>query len=563
MPADLPADVPADPPADLPADLRAALDDYERALAADDLPALDDAFADEPTTLRGDAAGLLVGADAIRAFRGTRGGVAPRTTRRLEARRLADDCWLLVSVHAYDGGGSGLQTQVWRRDPDRWRVVAAHVTGRTRAFDRTVWRTVGDPMYQGAYDGPLRGLRVAVKDVVAVKGYRVGAGNPTWLDGATPERHHAPAVLDLLQGGASVRGIARTDELAYSVAGDNPHHGTPPNGALPGALPGGSTSGPASAVATGQADVGLGTDTAGSLRVPASYQGLWGLRTTHGLVPRQGVLPLAPSFDTVGWLARDGATLERVVRWCLADGDDAAPGDGSTDGSTDGAGTRLVVPVEAVEACDPGTAEAFRAWLRTAAAALPGCTLAEASLGPLDAWAADFRTVQAAEAWRLHGAWVRAHPGALGAAVAGRFATAAQVTPAQERAARERLDGLRARVRALVADAVLVLPTTPGPAPARTLDPAALDAVRAATLRLTAPAAVGRLPALSVPLLTVPSPLGPAPVGVCLVGAPRTDLALVALGRRLAAATAVPARAAAAATAAAAPADRTTTGGPR
>ncbi|NUU16623.1 DUF3225 domain-containing protein [Cellulomonas humilata] len=489
----------------LPADLQEAFDAYERALATDDVAALDDAFAAGPRTLRGDGDGLLVGHDAISAFRSTRGGIAPRVLDRVESRQLADDCWLIVATSRYEGGGSGLQTQVWQLSEGRWRITAAHVTGRTRSFDTSVWRTVGDPLYQGAFDGPLLGLRVAVKDVFAVRGYRIGAGNPTWLREAAREREHAPAVLDLLKGGASVRGLARTDELAYSIAGANPHYGTPANGAVPGALPGGSSSGPATAVATGQADVGLASDTAGSVRVPASYQGLWGLRTTHGLVPRQGMLPLAPSFDTVGWLTRTGATLELVAAWCLDD--DAPP-----------LPSRLVVPSEVLRLVDPATREAFESWA-------PG-TVEEVEVGPLDAWFEAFRVVQAAEAWRAHGAWIDAHPDAVGPGVRERFAIARDVTASDEASARAEVDRLSGVIRAIVDDAVLVLPTTPGPAPARTDD---LEHVRAATLRMTALAGIGGLPALSVPALRV----GPAPVGVCFVGPRGSDLSLIRLARSL------------------------------
>ncbi|MEZ0447038.1 AtzH-like domain-containing protein [Cellulomonas sp. ICMP 17802] len=496
----------------IPEELQAAFDAYERALADDDVAALDDAFAPGPSTLRGDGDGLLVGHDAISAFRSTRGGIAPRVLDRVESRRLADDCWLLVATSRYDGGGTGLQTQVWQLADGRWRITAAHVTGRTPSFDRSVWRTVGDPLYQGAFEGPLLGLRVAVKDVFAVRGYRIGGGNPTWLRDAAPERQHAPAVLDLLKGGASVRGLARTDELAYSIAGANPHYGTPANGAVPGALPGGSSSGPATAVATGQADVGLATDTAGSVRVPASYQGLWGLRTTHGLVPRQGMLPLAPSFDTVGWLTRDGATLEHVAAWCLEDDAPLLP-------------ARRVVPAEVLQLVEPATREAFEAWA--------GGTVEEISVGPLDEWFEAFRVVQAAEAWRAHGTWIAAHPDALGAGVRERFAIAAEVTADQEAAARADVDRLAAVIRAVADEAVLVLPTTPGPAPARTASADELDRVRAATLRMTALAGIGGLPALSVPALHFPSELGPAPVGVCLVGPRGTDLSLVRHARAL------------------------------
>jgi amidase len=405
------------------------------------------------------------------------------------------------------------------RDP-RLGAAAAPV------IDTSVWRTVGDPLCVGAPDGPLHGLRVAVKDLFAVEGLAVGAGNPTWLDDAAVERAHAAAVRDLLRGGASVRGIARTDELAYSILGVNDHYGTPPNGAVPGAVPGGSSSGPASAVATGQADVGLGTDTGGSIRVPASWQGLWGLRTTHGLVPRDGMLPLAGSFDSVGWLTRDGATLDAVAAWCLG-ADTAAPDTPAPDGPA-----RLLVPAEVLEVAEPEVSAAFVAlcdrW-RTDGLA----TVETVGVGPLDTWFDAFRTVQGAEAWRTDGPWVSARPGALGEAVAARFAVAAGVTARDEARGRADLVRLRAGLRRVVAEGLLVLPTTPGPAPALTAAPAELERVREATLRTTALAGVAGLPALSVPLLTVGTPLGPAPVGVCLVGPAGSDVTLVRVARAL------------------------------
>lgn len=161
--------------------------------------------------------------------------------------------------------------------------------------------------------GELAGLRVAVKDLFAVAGFAIGAGNPTFLAQQSPQPEHAVAVPRLLDAGAAITGIAQTDEFAYSLAGTNIHYGTPPNPRAPGRISGGSSSGSASATTAGQVDIGLGTDTGGSIRVPASYQGLWGLRTTHGSVDRTGLLPLAPSFDTVGVLTRDPTTLRKAI----------------------------------------------------------------------------------------------------------------------------------------------------------------------------------------------------------------------------------------------------------
>lgn len=525
-------------PPEAPEPLVEAFVDYERAIGQNDLDALDDYFAPGEQTMRGNAGGLLVGHEAIHDFRGTRGGVPARTIERVEYRELAPGVVLLLSVSRYRVGGTGLQTQVWQEIEGRWLITAAHVTPRATALNRTIWRTVGDPLFQGAWEGPLHGLTVAVKDLFAVKGYRIGAGNPTYLEAARPEKVSAPAVADLLAGGASLRGIARTDEFAYSVAGDNAHYGTPPNAALPGALPGGSSNGAASAVATGQAEIALATDTAGSVRVPASYQGLWGLRTTHNLVPRQGLLPLAQSFDTVGWLTRDGATMQRVVDWCLS-----YDGSESTESVLGASGSDLpwsfAVPREVLAMLEPATREAFEAMLsRLAEAADTTETpqVTEVDLGDLAAIHADFRTVQGAEAWRNNGDWLREHPGALGPAVAQRFREASQVTAAQESAARGALEPVRRHVESLVTDSVLLLPTVPGPAPVRTATGERVDAVRTATLRMTTPAAVAGLPALSVPLLTVPSSLGPAPVGLCLISRADTDIALVRLARRLEAA---------------------------
>ncbi|OCG73535.1 AtzH-like domain-containing protein [Microbacterium sediminis] len=514
--------------ADVPADLLEALFAYEAAILADDLDELDRWFLDSPATLRGDDAGLLVGHDAISAFRGLRGGVADRVIERIEYRPLGDGIALVVSVSRFTIGGRGLQTQVWQRTADGWRITAAHVSGRPQPFNRAMWRTVGDPLFQGAWQGPLAGLTVAVKDLFAIKGYRIGAGNPTYVDSVAPEPRTAPAVADLLRGGASLRGIARTDEFAYSIAGDNAHYGTPPNGALPGALPGGSSSGPASAVATGQADIGLATDTAGSIRVPASYQGLWGLRTTHNLVPRAGLLPLAQSFDTIGWITRDGETLQRVAEWCLSY-DGSASTERVFGASSGDLPWEFRVPTEVLDAVEPDTRAAFEEFLDTL-----GAPVQRVPIGALVGYQEPFRVVQAAEAWRNNGDWIREHPDALGPAVAARFRDAARVTADDERAARAALEPLKARLDDILGGAQLILPTVPGPAPMRTSDGAQVDATRAATLRMTTPAAVAGVPAVSIPLLTVPSPLGPAPVGVCVIARAETDIALVRQARRIA-----------------------------
>ena len=516
---------------DAPAGLLEAVLAYESALMTNDLDALDRYFAPGDETLRGDAAGLLVGHDAISRFRVGRGGAPKRRLLSLHTRAAGDDAALVIAVFAPSGGGRGQQTQLWRRDQagdarevttggtehaGRWMIAAAHVSGPQPAVDTTVWRVVGTPLVAATADGPLAGLRVAVKDLFAVAGHPIGGGVPRYLAEAAPEETHAPAVAALLVAGASVTGIARTDEFAYSIAGRNPHYGTPPNPAVVGGIPGGSSNGPASAVALGHVHVGLGTDTGGSIRVPASYQGLWGLRTTHGAVDRTGLLPLAPSFDTVGWLTRDAATLRAATVLSLR----------ATDSTTDSVEPRGFVVSPAVTAlADHDVQAAF-------ASAVSGL-VEEGVLPPpesVELLEADdlfeaFRTVQAAEAWRTHGPWIERHPGALGADIASRFAWAAGFGPDAEAAARAVVEDARAELARRLDGRVLLLPAASSAAPQVTATAAENETTRARTLRLTCFAGILGAPALSVPLLDVAA----GPVGLCLVGPRGSDLALIDL----------------------------------
>jgi amidase len=507
----------------LPEGLLEAFAGYEDALARNDLAALDAWFAPGEDTLRGDATGLLVGHDAISGFRGARSGTVARGIRALHVRVIDPAHALIVSVNAPDAGGAGLVTQLWSlADAGGWQVEVAQVAAPPAAINPTIWRLVGAPLVAADPDASdaLTGETVAVKDLFDIAGFTVGAGNPAYLREATPARSTAPAITALLAAGASVRGIARTDEFAYSIAGDNEHYGTPPNVRVPGGLPGGSSSGPAAAVAIGQASIGLATDTAGSIRVPASYQGLWGLRSTHGAVDRSGLLPLAPTFDTVGWLTRGPAVLRAAAAASL---DPALQTD---------VPARFVVSAALIFAADPAVQAAFVAGIDRLTNAGLLATPDLVDVGDLADALRIFRTVQAAEAWRANGDWVTAHPGALGAAVASRFEVASRSDPAEEAAARTALGEARARLDAVLAGRILLLPSASSTAPSRHADAATIDRARTNTLTMTSLAGIGGYPALSVPLFEVAG----APVGLCLVGPRHTDLALIDHATRFAAA---------------------------
>lgn len=480
---------------------------YESALMSDDVAALDALFADSPTTLRGDAAGLIVGHEQISAFRAARGSAPKRRIVQTHVQVIDEDHALIVAVTELDRGGRGLQTQLWARDPVRieyagWQVTAAHISAPEPAFDSRIWRIVGDPLISShTADGALSGETVAVKDLYAVAGFAVGAGSPAWLEQAPVADSHSAVVASLLDAGASVRGITRTEEFAYSLSGLNAHYGAPPNPKAPGRIPGGSSSGSATAVALGQASIGLGTDTGGSIRVPAAYQGLYGIRTTHGAVSREGLHPLAKAFDTVGWMTRSAFLLQAVGDVLLPESPVAAVDE-----------IQLVPSLVGLASDDVATA---------VREALPDAKPLAWEPARLDEWRQAFVTGQAYQAWQAHGAWLETRLDTLGEAVRGRFEMARAVTREQATEARAVLAQARAEILDVVGDRVLAFPS------ASSVAPTAAEAaeVRDDTLRLTCIAGIAGLPAVSIPVRT---PTG-LPAGLCLVAAPGRDRDLLAV----------------------------------
>lgn len=391
-------------------------------------------------------------------------------------------------------------------------------------MDSSVWRQHATPLVGPSRRGPLQGETVAVKDLFDVAGHRVGAGNPAHLAESPVKRQDAWAVGRLRAAGAGVEGIARTDEFAYSLAGTNGHYGTPPNPAAPDRIPGGSSSGPASAVSMGQATIGLGTDTGGSIRIPSSYQGLYGLRPTHGAVSRAGLLPLATSFDTVGWMTSNPETLERVGQVLLPQ-DNRAPEQ------------QVVVSDTLMAVATPEVQDVMDAALTrwSARGALPELVSRSFDASVLPQWVADFQTQQGFEAWRDNGAWIERHWDSLNPDVRSRFERASSYTAADAARATAAVNAAWAAVDAFLGDAILALPAASSVAPTRvqaSLGGPVIEATRATTFQLTCIAGASRRCAVTVPVRLD----GGAPVGLCLVGPRGSDRALLALARRVQAA---------------------------
>lgn len=377
----------------------------------------------------------------------------------------------------------------------------------------------------GAAEGPLAGCDFAVKDLFDVAGVPTTYGNPDWARTHPVAAATAPVVLALLQAGARLRGKTKTVELAYGLTGENVWHGTPTNPAAPDRFPGGSSCGSAAAVAGGLVDFALGSDTGGSVRIPASYCGIFGIRPSWGAVNLTGACGLGPSFDTAGWFARSASMLRRVGEVLLPPGDE-------------GPLFPLIKVQEAWINAVPGTA----------AALTPALGAAEKVVGPalslalvpetLDHLFEQFRAAQAEEAWATLGSWVEATKPAFGPGVGERFAAAKATDPARAAAARAFRDAFRGRLRALLAGgAVLAYPTSPIPAPRTDVGAEAQQAIRERTMGVTAIAGFGGLCEVTIPAAKAEG----APVGLSLVAAPGRDRALLRLAERVAEALRLPA----------------------
>ncbi|MDO5625130.1 MAG: amidase [Pseudomonadota bacterium] len=370
--------------------------------------------------------------------------------------------------------------------------------------------------------GPLTGLSFGVKDLFHVAGYPTSGGQPLLLALLGVQHHTAPTVQRLLDAGARFAGKTITDELAFSMNGQNAHFGAPVNGAAPDRISGGSSSGSASAVSNGLCDFALGTDTGGSVRAPASHCALVGLRPTHGRVSLQGVLDLAPSLDTCGWFARDVPTFARVAD-VLLHADPAPLPDA----------VRLLAPADLWALATPAARRALAPARARVEGVLGKARAAKVVLDSLDAMYWHFRHIQGREAWQTDGGFITRFAPPLGPGVAERFVFGRDVSDAQVAEAQAFRQQFRARLAALLGDdGVLLIPSMPDVAPLRSEPESALEDYRNRATRLLCTAGLTGFPQLSLPLATREG----APLGLSLLGPAGSDRSLIALAERIVAA---------------------------
>jgi len=369
---------------------------------------------------------------------------------------------------------------------------------------------------EGCAGGPLSGLSFAAKDLFDVAGVPTGGGNHDWPTGRPIPTRHSWAVQTLLDAGATLIGKTITDEVSLGILGENAFDGTPRNARAPGRVPGGSSSGSAAAVAAGLCDTALGTDTGGSVRVPASFCGLYGIRPTHGRIDTTGMLPQAPTSDTTGWFARDAETFAKVSAVMLGEEiPHALP-------------TSLVIAVDAFGFADPAVAQALHPMATRLAAVIGHCR--EDIMAPqgLSVWARAQRSLQPVEAWNTFKPWLDARNPRFAFSVARQLVMGSMIPEADRVWASLMRQEARGRMAHLLPEGtILCLPTTPFPAPPVGQPLSVLDPLRDRITCLCAQGGLAGHPQVNIPGATVDG----LPVGLSIVGARGSDASLVAMAR--------------------------------
>ncbi|PAE10282.1 amidase [Niallia circulans] len=361
--------------------------------------------------------------------------------------------------------------------------------------------------------GNLDGLTFAVKDVFTIKDYLSSAGNPDWLSSHPPAKETAPVITSLLNNGARLQGTTITDELMYSLNGENFHYGTPVNPKSPNRIPGGSSSGSAVTVAAKQTDFSLGTDTGGSIRIPSSYCGIYGIRPSHGVVNIEGVIPLAKSFDTVGWMANDAKILNEVGKVLLPV-------------QRDGSFTRFIMGSDAWALADQEVHKAFAPLLEKLEQSVPNYVTTVIAEEGLHEWSEVFRMLQGREIWQEHGEWIQKAKPTFGPGIAERFKWASTIKDEDLAPYHQLRRKIQQRMEELLKDdAVLIIPTAPGIAPLLNLPVYELEERRKQTFQLCCIAGLTGFPQVNIPLTTSNG----VPVGLSFIAGRNQDRNLLQL----------------------------------
>ncbi|XP_057788804.1 amidase 1 [Salvia miltiorrhiza] len=389
--------------------------------------------------------------------------------------------------------------------------------------------------HSSSHELPLTSLTFAVKDIFDVEGYVTGFGNPDWARTHSAATTTAPAVLSMLKAGATCVGKTVMDEMAYSINGENVHYGTPRNPCAADRVPGGSSSGSAVAVGASLADFSLGTDTGGSVRVPASYCGIYGFRPSHDLVSTSGVTPMAQSFDTVGWFARDPVILKKVGKVLLQLRDDNPATLGQLIVAQDCFDLVNIPPRQLKDVLTTSVEKLYGSKIiqytnlgEFVESKLPNLKVFmnnnvkadKDNIPSLAALSTAMRLLQRHEFKKNHGEWVESVKPSLGPGISERVWEAVRSTDDNVDVCRLLRGELRAALADLLGDfGILAMPTVPGPPPELQTDPTKLESFRAKAFSLLSVSGVSGLCQASIPLGTYEG----LPVAVSLVAKHGSD----------------------------------------
>ena len=371
---------------------------------------------------------------------------------------------------------------------------------------------------KGGSNGPLAKLTFVAKDLYDVAGHTTGAGNPDWLRTHEAAAKNAVVIDQFLDAGATLTGKTVTDEIAYSVDGVNVHYGAPENPQYPGRTAGGSSSGSASAVAAKLADFALGSDTAGSVRIPASFCGIYGFRPTFGRISLEGVVPLAPVFDTVGWLARDPHVLTLCGEVLLKEKAVGKPF------------KKLLVATDAFEFINPILGAALAEALTCVRKSFDSAEGTDLTAFGWNDYLGYFRIIQSFSAWKTHGDWVTSVKPKFDDSIQERFDFARDVTEEQNAAATaERTKIIEHFQKMLAGDTVLCMPTTWDLPPQVDATPNEFLHERLANIGLTCVSPLACVPQVTVPIRYSNT----ATTGLSFIAGQNEDLNLLQLCEQL------------------------------
>ena len=354
--------------------------------------------------------------------------------------------------------------------------------------------------------GLLKDLKFVSKDMCDIKNFKTSCGNPDFYKKCKPANDFAPFLKKILNKGAKLKGITICDEFFYSVIGENNHYGTPVNLNAPNCVPGGSSSGSAAALTTNLYDFSIGSDTGGSVRVPASFCGLYGIRPTHGRIDATGVYPMAPSFDTIGWFSRDVDIFKKVGSVLL-----------NKDEASNISFNSYVIAEDLLELAEENLQRQFIEYLNTN---LPNLLRIKISIKDKAEIADYFRILQGGEIKEHVIPWIEKNNPEISTEINNRIKMASNITKDEINLANKFRKDLISEVNiSLPKGNIAIFPTTPFSAPLCGQDEYALGASRKKLMSMTSITGMTSRPQISIPKLKDKT----GPVGISLLGWENSD----------------------------------------